>query len=167
MSTAPTAALLNGFFQLAYVTTDLEQAMDLYRRQFGIRQFLAPPEWTVVVKTPRGVETAKLRFAFVYVGDTQIELIQPTGGDCPVYAEPLPSAGFALRFHHLGYRVQGGPEAWTRFRENLDTTRHPIAIEGTTTPFLYTDERSRLGHYLEYIRFDEQVTAVFDSVPRQ
>jgi hypothetical protein len=162
-----TAPLLSDFFQIAYVTNDLEQAMDLYRREFGIRKFFIMPELAVVVSTPRGVETAKLRFAFVYVGDMQIELIQPTGGDCPIYAEPLPSTDFAIKFHHLGHAVHGGPEDWRHFREALDTHRHPIAIEGTTTSFLYIDERSRLGHYLEYIWFDEHVKTLFGTIPRQ
>jgi hypothetical protein len=167
MRPASSAPLLNGFFQVAYVTTDLEQAMDLYRREFGIREFLATPEWTVNVVTPRGPQIAKLRIAFVYVGDTQIELIQPTGGDCPIYAEPLPSVGFALQFHHLGHRFYGDREVWQRFRESLDTQRHPIAIEGTSTCFLYTDERSRLGHYMEYMWLDAEGDAMFASIPRQ
>ncbi|MDB5985884.1 MAG: hypothetical protein JWR16_937 [Nevskia sp.] len=32
--------------------------------------------------------------------------------------------------------------------------------------YLYTDERDRLGHYLEYMWLDADASALFDDVPQ-
>ena len=46
------------------------------------------------------------------------------------------------------------PHAQGFHRASLDEAKHPIVIGGSlpdVVEFFYTDERSRLGHYLEHV----------------
>jgi hypothetical protein len=169
MSLLPPPNLFNGAFQLAYVTTDLEQAIATYRERYGVERFATVPS-SLEVSTPDGVRSARLLMAFGYINEIQIELIQPIEGTLTLYADALPDGpAFALRFHHVGCRLPDRTQ-WDAFRAGLDPGRHRIALEsmqaGQQSHFLYLDERARLGHYLEYMWLDAASSAFFDSIPR-
>jgi hypothetical protein len=161
--------LYKGAFQLAYVTTNLEQAIATYREHYGVERFASILS-NLEVSTPEGVKSARLSMAFGYIGETQIELIQPLEGSLTLYADALPGGpAFALRFHHVGCRLQDRAQ-WDAFRAGLDPGKHRIALEsmqtGQQSHFLYLDERARLGHYLEYMWLDAASSAFFDAIPR-
>jgi hypothetical protein len=161
--------LYSGFFQIAYVTNSTEEAIETYRLNYGVERFLTVP-LTFTVNTPGGLKTANIKASFAYVGETQIELIEPVGGNLTLYSEALPAGNaLALRLHHIACRLPTR-EQWDKFRSDLDTTLHPIVIESTLpqpeTKYLYTDERARLGHYCEYMWLDASASAMFDAVPR-
>jgi hypothetical protein len=164
--------LYDGFFQLAYVTTDLEQAIATYREHYGVERFLRVP-MSFEASTPDGVKSARLSAAFAYVGATQIELIEPIEGSLTLYADALPSGGeepaFALRLHHVGCWLRDRAR-WDAFRAGLDSSKHRIALESMLgeheSQYLYLDERARLGHYCEYMWLDAPASAFFASIPR-
>lgn len=157
--------LFSNFFQQAYVTTDLDRAKERFAEQFGVAAWFdmhAPTE----MRTPAGPGIADLKIALAFVGDLQLELIEPVGGPAAkLYAECLPADRFAIKFHHQGFRVPGSRDDWNAFRAAIGNERYPIAIEGDLdfVQFAYVDARADLGHYLEYIWADRDIDAV---VPR-
>src|SRR5215213_47962 len=67
-------------FQLGYATTDIEQARVVFAEDLGITDFLVRPPAVVDVATPAGSRRMELLLAFAFLGETQIELIQPLSG---------------------------------------------------------------------------------------
>jgi hypothetical protein len=161
--------LLAGFFQHAYVTNDMARATRQFADRWGARSFLefeAPLELT----TPRGLEAAHLKIALAFVGDLQIELIEPLGGSgADIYRKVLPTSGYKVVWHHFAYRLPRTPGAWREFRDAIGTAEYPIAIEGHIQSshgevrFAYLDTFVELGHYSEYIWASFDIDA---AVPR-
>jgi hypothetical protein len=163
--------LFDGFFQLAYVTTDLEQAMATFKEHYGVERYLTIPMDTTV-DTPAGPRATRLRISFAYAGDTQIELIQPLEGNTvELYWDGLPrdSATFALRFHHMAFMLPSRA-AWDAFRASLAATPERIAFESPfdaqASQYLYLDAKQRLGHYTEYMWLNNEGAGLFASIPR-
>jgi hypothetical protein len=160
-------ALFANFFQIAYVTTDMDRALQIFRDRYGVRKFFTSHA-DQQLTCPGGLRRAVFDAAMAWVGDTQIEVIQPTGGDCTLYSEPLPAGRFALQPHHYGYMVEGGtPADWQRFRAGLGA-EHPIAAEASMEAgsWAYVDERATLGHYNEYMCLGSDGRAFMAQVPR-
>lgn len=82
---------VTGIDQVAIAVEDLDTALELYHRAFGLEV-----ESREVVESD-GVEEAMLR-----VGDTAVQLLQATREDSPV-ARFLAQHGPGL--HHIGFRV--------------------------------------------------------------
>jgi hypothetical protein len=150
-------------FQLAYVTPDIDGALAFAHARFGIAQFQV--NRNVPIETRSGL--ANCHFAIAFIGQTQIELIQPAGGADAVYRDGLPSGG-QLRLHHVGVLI-GDAVGWARQKAD-------IAAAGLDTPvagdfagmmhYLYADSRAELGHYTEYMYQTEAGAGLFDAVPR-
>jgi hypothetical protein len=71
--------------------------------------------------------------------------------------------------HHVCIRIDGDIENWRRHRASIDEKTHPIAIGGSlpgVVEFIYTDERDRLGHYLEHVWLSpETLEAMAAGIP--
>ena len=138
---------LENHYQNAYITRDLDQALEFFRKRYdfnGFKHF----EVSYDLKTPTGQGKATVKMALGWVGELQYELIQPISGLTDIYREGLPDR-YPLRFHHVAMRIYD----WDAFRARVDREKRPVAIEGGTPghlQFLYIDARDTLGHYLEY-----------------
>ena len=138
---------LENHYQNAYITADLDEALAMFRTQYGFDGFKRL-EVSYELRTPttRGMATVKM--ALGWIGNLQYELIQPVAGLVDVYREGLPDR-YPLRFHHVCMRIHDWPE----FRAGLDRDKRPVVMEGGTPghlQFVYVDARDSLGHYLEY-----------------
>jgi len=145
--------LLEGHFQNAYVTRDLDKAVALFRSHYSVDKVLQFQS-QVEVNTPAGTGAAVFKTAFAWVGPLQYEFIEPVSGMVQVYQQALPQgAGFA--FHHVCMRVQD----WAGTRAEIDRGPYPIVLEGETAGvrFVYVDARESLGHYLEYVWMKPEV----------
>jgi len=169
-STSPMpSSLLAGFFQHAYVTNDMARAKRQFAERWGIQSFLefeAPLE----LSTPRGAESAHLKIALAFVGELQIELIEPLGGSASgIYRQVLPASGYKVVWHHLGYRLPRTADGWQKFRDRVGNSDYPLAIEGHIVSrdgevrFAYLDTFAELGHYSEYAWANYDIDA---PVPR-
>ena len=141
------------FFQLAYITTDLQQSVKIFGDLYGVRDFQIVPEPITKEVQRKGQRVSyTVKLAFGQVGDHQIELIEPVEDETGCYIPLLPAAGFGQLFHHIGCKFAEQKE-WDNFRSTLDTELHPIAFEFVEGPtkFLYLDERKNLGHFVEYM----------------
>lgn len=137
--------------QIAYVTNDLGKALEIFAQDFGVSSFYP----LVTGEEPIPAGGTRLKAALATVNGTEVELIQPMGDAENLFSNFLPKGGkFALVLHHVCIRITGGIENWERHRASIDEARHPVAMENAYGDFLrilYTDERARLGHYLEHM----------------
>jgi hypothetical protein len=142
---------LQGHFQNAYVTRDLDAAIELFRVQYGFAGF-SRHEVSYECKTPVRSGTATVKLALGWIGNIQYELIQPVSGVIDVYTDCATADATdrsVLHFHHICMRVSD----WDEFRAQLDREKQAVVAEGGTPGhllWLYVDARRTLGHYLEY-----------------
>jgi len=82
-------------------------------------------------------------------------LIEPLGDTAPMCSAPLPNDGsFAIRFHHVAYRIEGDLSDFEAHMASIDPEKHPVIWSGSmgdVMRFAYTDERAVLGHYVEHV----------------
>ena len=149
------------FFQVAYVTRDLDHAVQSFQRRYGVKSF----EYR---RANRFDERTTLDIALAWVGEVMIELIQPSGDGGSFYEAMLGPEKNSTRLHHLGHLVANRAE-WDRVVEQLRRDDHPIVAQGHVEGFLsylYADARQEMGHFLEYILCEPAGQAYFDAVPR-
>ena len=158
MSRAP--SLLEGFFQIAYVTNDLDHAARVLRDRYGTGEFY------IQRNIQNGATSMSLGLAFA--GTMNVELIEPGPNGLPMYTDWIAGAqGFALRHHHYGMLVED-KAGWDARRGRLVALGIDIPFEGEIPDFiayLYADTRADLGHYLEYVRMFDGARQMFAAVP--
>jgi hypothetical protein len=147
--------LIGRHYQNAYVTRDMARAIDRVRAAGEVR-LESTWEGEQPVMTPDGPAVMHNKLAFLWIGDLQVELIEPVSGLPDLYAPGLPEAADgAVRFHHVCMRV---PD-WDVFKRSVAAQDLPVVMEGEAGPlrFLYLDGRERYGHYLEYTCMPEEM----------
>ena len=153
-----------GFFQVCYVTNDLDAGMRHLATAHGVDRFRIKRG----VPALPGMPAMTLHQAHVFLGEIQVELIQPAGGDDAVYRDFCPGDG-SLRHHHYGMWVDDRIE-YEDLRIRCATMGVPIAFEICAPGIggaIYADLRRSLGRYLEYIHIVPQAKAAYyDDVPR-
>ncbi len=108
--------MLQKIHHLGYAVEDLEAASRLYRERFGAR--LEEPEMVA----DQGVRAAMFR-----VGESRVELLEPTGPDTPV-GRFLAKRGEGL--HHVAFQV-----------EDIEATLGELGRDGVEL----IDEEPRVG----------------------
>ncbi len=131
--------LLTEIDHVAIAVSDLEAAIDYYRRAFG-----AEVEHREVVESD-GVEEALLKVAESYV-----QLLTPTRPDSPV-AKSIEKRGEGL--HHIGYRVNDCAEALASMiaagAKAIDQAPRP-GSRGTTVAFIHP--KGSFGTLIELVQ---------------
>lgn len=142
--------LFRNQFQQAYVTHDIEQAIDLLEHRYGITG-LTPIDLDIDVSTPKGADKLTMKLAFAWVGRNQVELIQPISGCIQHYVDSLPEdvRDFRPQFNHIAMRCD---DILSVLKE-AERLKLPVLLEGNTETlrFLYIDARQDTGHILEYV----------------
>jgi Glyoxalase/Bleomycin resistance protein/Dioxygenase superfamily len=138
--------------QIAYVTNDMDRALAVFRDDYDV------PFFYVFANDAPGLtqsDGAQLKIALALVGDVEIELIEPLEGTAPLFSAPFPTDGsFAIRFHHVAYRITGALKDFEAHMASIDPARHPVVWQGAMGDLMryaYTDERATLGHYVEHV----------------
>jgi len=146
--------------QVAYVTNDMERALAVFRDQYDV------PSFHVFANDAPGLvqsDGARLKIALALVGGVEIELIEPQGDSAPLFSDVLPTDGsFAIRFHHIAYRIEGTLADYEGHLASIDGAAHPVVLNGALGDlmrFAYTDERALLGHYVEHVWMDPALFA--------
>ena len=96
--------MLNRIYHLGYAVEDIEAASEFYRENFGA----APGE-------PEEVEEQGIVATMFRVGESQIELVQPTRPDSPV-GRFLQKRGEGI--HHVAFEVGDLEEALAELKRN-------------------------------------------------
>ena len=146
---------LRGHMQNAYVTHNLDKAMEMVGNKFDIDRFdRFDPD--MVVKTVEGDKPLAVRVASAWVGGLNLEIIEPVSGYVDHYRTMMPDdRNDAMpRFHHISLRRDDEPA----MRGEIARLGLPLAFEGPISIkvaipsliFIYLDARKTLGHYVEY-----------------
>jgi methylmalonyl-CoA/ethylmalonyl-CoA epimerase len=96
--------MLNRIYHLGYAVEDIEAASEFYKNNFGA----TPGE-------PEVVEEQGIVATMIRVGESQIELVQPTRSDSPV-GRFLAKRGEG--FHHVAFEVDDLREALAELKRN-------------------------------------------------
>ncbi len=141
---------LQGFFQNAYVTHDLDRAISLCSAATGIGQFM-PMDLELPLLTSEGERSIRLRVATGWIGKLQIELIQPVSGYIAPYASGLAAdpSDATPRFHHVAVR-RDDAEALVR---EVETLALPVIFRtsGNGISSVFVDASASFGHPIEFV----------------
>ncbi|CAB3739200.1 hypothetical protein LMG27174_06534 [Paraburkholderia rhynchosiae] len=160
-----TLSPFSGLHQIAYVTTDISQAIDYFAHKYNVPKWLELRE--IEIESMAGRKCTQ-NVALAYVGAIQLELIQPLLGDDHVYRDALPETEFAIRHHHVAQLIATEAD-FARQRDELAAQGVRIVIDGEAkgmARYFYTDHRATLGHYLEHTWFSPAGLAGMAKVPR-
>jgi hypothetical protein len=162
---APSLSPFSGFLQIAYVTTDMDEAIARFAAEHNVPLWARMPG--IEIETLGG-RHCKLNIALAFVGQTQLELIEPLSGDDRIYREALPQTGFAIRHHHIAQLIES-EAAFDTQREEMAARGVPIVVDGQSAGaarYFYTDHRATLGHYIEHIWYTPAGRAGMERLPR-
>jgi len=129
----------------AWVTNDMESAVEIFSRRYGVTDFRF-----IEGPTQQG---GSIRVAFAWAGGQVLEIIAASGPGTHFYNGMLPEDRFAIRFHHLGFIIHDDA-GWRALEADLERSRLPIVHRSLSGTFIdaYYVEAPELGHYLEYVR---------------
>lgn len=151
-------------FQLAYVTDDIDLATAHAGAAMGIGAF----QVNRGMEIETGAGPALAHFALAFLGDVQVEIIQPAGGADGVYRDGVHRKGGALNLHHAGALITEEAH-WLRTVAEAEASGAAIPVRGAfgdLMHYLYLDRRDTLGHYLEYMWQTPAGAGIFAEVPR-
>jgi methylmalonyl-CoA/ethylmalonyl-CoA epimerase len=118
--------LLKKIYHLGYAVEDLTTASRFYKEHFG-----------VTLGEPEEVEEQGIIATMFDVGESKIELVQPTRSDSPV-GKFLAKRGEG--FHHVAFQVDDLEEALRELRESgveLIDEKPRVGAGGTRMAFLH------------------------------
>lgn len=146
-------------FQHAYVVEDLEGACRRWNRLLGAGPFAIRSHHRTSAFCYRGTDVeADVSYAFGYLGDTMIQLIQQHDDKPSIYRE-MYAAG-EEGFHHIAYLVHDvAPE-----RQRLLDLGFEIACElraGPAVHAVYFDTRETTGGYTELHNDPPRIVGLF------
>jgi len=144
--------------QIAYVTNDIERAVEVFRKRYGISEF-ASLAGRIADDSPMNVRVA-------WAGGTMYEIIEATGPAAQFYNARLPEGEFAIRHHHFAHIVQDR-EAWSALMAELAMEGIDIVFEKHRQGFMrfcYV-KAPDLDHYLEFFLLEKDGIAFFESIP--
>lgn len=141
---------IKNHYQNAYVTHDLEWAVDHVSETFGLEDW-ARFEVEFPVETPEGERLQATKVASAWGGHLQIELIEPVSGYIDPFMAFLPAdkSVRSLTFHHFAQRR----ESLEEIEAEIARMGLPIACKGGIPDLIYTyiDTRPSLGHFSELV----------------
>lgn len=152
--------------QLAWVTTDLERAVDVFKEEQGIKDIGIYENFELEVKDGPALI---IDVGLCYVGALQFEIIQPVSGPTELYTRHLPTNGeFALKYHHVCSELKS-MEEYERVLEDYRNRAVPIEVDGLLSGggrFFYADTRDIVDHYQEYVLLDDEAKEFLATLPR-
>jgi hypothetical protein len=150
-------------FQIAYVTNDLRRAVSMFQAEQGVAELAIFDDFTLDVD---GDRRAVINVALAYVGETQLEIIEPVSGEVDLYRTWLPEE-FALRHHHFCHRLDSVAEL-DALRSEYERRGYGIPLTASlgATRLFYADTTTLLDHYQEYAWIDEEAEKFMATLPR-
>jgi methylmalonyl-CoA/ethylmalonyl-CoA epimerase len=135
--------MLNKIYHLGYAVEDIDAASRFYRENFGAE----PTESEVVGE--QGIIAAMFR-----VGESMVELVQPTGPDTPV-GRFLARRGEG--FHHVAYEVDDLEDALRELRQNgVEIIDEEPRVGAGDTRMAFVHPRSTFGVLTELVELPKR-----------
>jgi methylmalonyl-CoA/ethylmalonyl-CoA epimerase len=135
--------MLNKIYHVGYAVEDIEAASRFYRENFGVK----PTE-------PEVVEEQGIIATMFRVGESMVELVQPTSPESPV-GRFLARRGEG--FHHVAYRVDDLEAALRELRKNgveIIDEEPRIGAGGTRMAFVHP--KSTFGVLTELVELPKR-----------
>jgi hypothetical protein len=155
--------LAGGFFQVAFVTPDLDRLLRTLNDDLGVDRFYVIRDAPVTDQTYRSKPCQTHQdLAFGYAGTLQFEVICPLSGESS-YTEFLaahPEGGL----HHIGILVDDYDDALAEFSRTCTLVQTGRA---GTTRFAYFDTVGRLGAYTEILQLGDNFVELFERIRTQ
>ena len=130
--------MLDKIYHLGYAVEDIEAASRFYVENFG-----AEPT------APEVVEEEGMIVAMFRVGESMVELVQPTGPDTPV-GRFLARRGEG--FHHVAYEVDDLEDALRELRQNgVEIIDEEPRVGAGDTRMAFVHPRSTFGVLTELV----------------
>jgi hypothetical protein len=150
------------FFQIGYVVSDAKRALASFAAALGApgHAYFSPAGLRNHVFEGLPIATV-LDIALVYMGDIQVELVQPVSG-VGVHFEYLrshPEGGI----HHIGFATHSSRQ-FASDTDRLIAIGFPRAQYGElseTAQFAYFDARHTVGSYVELVLLDSQLEQLY------
>ncbi|MFL6157970.1 MAG: VOC family protein [Marmoricola sp.] len=150
--------------QIAWVTDDIDATEKYLTAGFGAGRWtrmndihFAPEDCTLRGEPADFV----IHVSIVYVGDLQLEVIQPVRG-ASIYAEFLESHGPGL--HHVCFDVEDMGVALARVAELGLSVHQQGSMMAGGMDFAYVDGTSAGVPYIEIARIGDDMKAIFASI---
>ena len=135
--------MLNKIYHLGYAVEDIDAASRFYRENFGAE----PTESEVVGE--QGIIAAMFR-----VGESMVELVQPTGPDTPV-GRFLARRGEG--FHHVAYEVDDLEAALRELKQNgVEIIDEEPRVGAGDTRMAFVHPRSTFGVLTELVELPKR-----------
>lgn len=150
--------------QVCWVVADIEAAESFHREHFGAGPFLRIPDvrFGPEEATYRGAPadfTAHVSMS--YIGDLQLELIQPVAGES-IYSEFLARSGPGL--HHICFETDDLDAAVARAAEaGLEVVQQGV-MGGGLMSFAYVDGAAWGAPYVELAQLGDEIRALYASI---
>ena len=152
--------------QLAFIVRDLEATMRYWTETLRVGPF-------VVIEKSRGDRKVFHRgeetlldwsIAFAYMGDVQIEIIQPTDDHPSAYKEFLDSGREG--FHHLAFWPQDFEESCAHLEQNGFRELSSIRNSDGTRNVVYYETPVQLGILIEIVPLTKDRVAYFSRIQK-
>lgn len=147
--------LINTIYQVCFVVTDLEEAINHWTEKLKIGPFLVFENFTFNDKEGNPLPV-NISIALAYSGDNFIELIKVNSGRPTIYDAVADAGG---GFHHLA-KLTNDLDASIAESE---AAGHPLAFYGHFEPdarLAYVDASSTYGGYMEYVEYNETIAGL-------
>jgi hypothetical protein len=162
------ADLFANVWQVGYVTSDLDRAMEELARDWGLEHCVEVPTGATLLGPDEEPLPWETRIAMGARGGLIVELIEPVSGEVDYYTRSLPADGsYAIRFHHFATFIPLGDEAWADVRELLARSGLRIDYQVLIPDRVragYVDASAQLGHWLEICQLQPDDIALFSGL---
>ena len=149
------------YLHTSYVTNRFKEAAELLQKRYNVRNFA--DIGSAGFKNGEGLDVS-LHIGYGYQEPIFVELIEPISGPTELYSDALKNAPSApLVWHHVCLQVPTS-EDWQAIKKALIAEGTPIAIEMQGGNMLHADYRKTMGHTIEYLVCDDEVTQFHDSL---
>jgi hypothetical protein len=162
------ADLWANVWQLGYVTSDLDRAIDFMSERFGLEHCRPLSAATATFLAGGKAVDWDVKVAMGARGGLIVELIEPVAGEIDFYTRVLPGGGeFAVRLHHLATFTETGDEEWARIEALLAASG--LAVDYTVlipdrVRAGYVDTTAELGHWLEICQLQREDIEFFTAL---
>lgn len=153
-----------GFYQIGFVTSDLDRSISFFEKTMGVPKFLTLQSPKIRNQTFYGEPIdIDVNLAFGQMGNTNIEIIEPVSGHS-TYDAFLKNYEW-MGIHHMAVKVFDFEATLERLTgQGLKIAQTGEIGDGSR--FTYVDTVKQYGHYLEVLYFDLEYEKIFDQIKR-
>lgn len=162
---SPIRPLLGTTIQWGYVVDDIEAAMRHWTDVLGVGPFVDLEDLGQVDFRYKGVPTdVRIRNAFSYQGDIQIELIQQTNDAPSPYLDFIRAGRIGLQ--HMGFWVEAIEDTGQSLVENGYAAVYEARLSGAAHASTYFQGPAHLGTMIELSAATPQKTQLYAAMAK-